>query len=85
MVGATSSGEFIDGVQSEAGVAMILLDIDREYYTVSIRSTRNADISHLSKESILLAKSKFSRPAFGSIVVNSNMDEGSKFAIHLPI
>src|SRR5215204_6656615 len=34
IIGATSSGEFIDGYQSEGGAAIMLFDISKEHYCV---------------------------------------------------
>lgn len=60
--GATSSGEFINGHQSEGEIAILLLDIKREYYTINIEDVENDQVE---KAATLIAKNtlhQFSNP-----------------------
>lgn len=54
--GSTSCGEFIDGHQSEGEIAILLLDISREYYTILIEEVKNAGVekaaSHLAEKAL---------------------------------
>lgn len=64
IIGATSSGEFINGHQSEGEIAILLLDIRKEYYQILFedigeRSPENA-VSNMMDD----AYQKFDKPAF---------------------
>lgn len=64
IIGATSSGEFIDGHQSEGGIIVLLLDMKKENYCllfedIGVKSIENAT-SHLVHD----AFQTFDKPAF---------------------
>jgi hypothetical protein len=62
ILGATSSGEFIDGNQSEGEIVLMLLDIDREDYCILFESTRGMDLNAATQKAAGAALSKFPRP-----------------------
>jgi hypothetical protein len=69
ILGATSSGEFIDGHQSQGEIAILLLDIDREDYLILFESTQGKNIATSAKEAGRLALSKFPNP--GLIILST--------------
>jgi hypothetical protein len=64
VIGATSSGEFINGHQSDGEIAILLLDIKKEYYSLLFNDTNEKDIVTAAKETVETALSTFSNPAF---------------------
>lgn len=62
ILGATSSGEFVDGHQSEGEIAILLLDINREDYSILFESTQGNDILTSAKKAGKSALSKFPHP-----------------------
>jgi hypothetical protein len=64
ILGATSSGEFIDGYEDEGSAVILLLNLNREYYTILFEDIgdRNLDeaATYLAREAL----KKFERPAF---------------------
>ena len=64
VVGATSAGEFIDGHQSDGEIAMLLLDIRKEYYSILFSNTKNKDVVNTAKENTTKALAAFNKPAF---------------------
>jgi hypothetical protein len=62
ILGATSSGEFVDGHQSQGEIAILLLDIDRKDYCILFESTKGNDIVTAAEIAGKLALSKFARP-----------------------
>ena len=64
VIGATSSGEFIDGNQSEGEIAMILFDINREYYSILFEDIDGKSLDEASGNLINNAFKKFTKPAF---------------------
>lgn len=64
VVGATSSGEFIDGYQSQGEMAILLLDLPKDHYTVIFRETKDKPLEDVVKETANYAQSKFSNPAY---------------------
>lgn len=51
--GATSCGEFINGHQSEGEIVILLLDVKREHYSISIEDVENNEVD---KTAALIAK-----------------------------
>ena len=51
--GATSCGEFINGHQSDGEIVILLLDVKREYYAISIEDVENNEVD---KTAALIAK-----------------------------
>src|SRR5687767_1371576 len=64
IIGATSSGEFIDGCESEGETAVLLLDINKNEYCILFEDigerTLNDAVSNMTKAAL----QKFSKPAF---------------------
>ncbi len=54
--GATSCGEFINGYHSDGEIAILLLDVKREYYAISIEDVENNNINGAAS---LIAKNAF--------------------------
>ncbi|MBP6687135.1 MAG: FIST C-terminal domain-containing protein [Lacibacter sp.] len=52
--GATSCGEFINGHQSEGEIVLLLMDVKREYFKISIENVEN---NQVDKAASLIAKS----------------------------
>lgn len=64
ILGATSSGEFVDGYQSEGEIAVLLLDLNREKFSVLFESTKGSDINTAVEKAAQSALSEFPNPAF---------------------
>ena len=64
VVGATSSGEFIDGHQTEGGAAILLLELDRDYYKVLFTDIQDVTPAEAAARMAGDALKEFSRPAF---------------------
>jgi hypothetical protein len=78
ILGATSSGEFVDGYQSQGEIAILVMDIDRKDYCIIFESTKGKDIETSAKKAGRLALSKFSHP--GLILLSTCLStEGEMF------
>ncbi|MCG2613292.1 FIST C-terminal domain-containing protein [Terrimonas sp. NA20] len=64
IIGATSAGEFIDNHQSDGAIAILLLDLSKEYYQIIFSETKDTDVIIAAKDAVNSAKQTFSRPAF---------------------
>ena len=64
ILGATSCGEFINGYQGEGSVAILLLDLHRELYTILFEDISDRQINDAATELAKAALQKFDRPAF---------------------
>jgi len=64
IIGATSSNEFIDGHQSEGETAILLLDINRAYYTILFEDIGNRSVEEAATHMSQAALQKFKNPAF---------------------
>ena len=64
VIGATSSGEFVDGHQSEGEVAIILLDIKREHYSILFEDIGERTLEKATAGLVEKAFQKFKNPAF---------------------
>jgi hypothetical protein len=64
VIGATSSGEFINGHQSDGEIAILLLDIKKEYYSILFNVTNEKDVITAAKDAVTNALSTFNNPAF---------------------
>src|ERR1700761_4260575 len=49
IIGATSCNEFINGVQSEGGIVVILLDTDKSNYTILLKEIGEATIKEATE------------------------------------
>ncbi len=63
-LGATSSGEFINGFQSEGGAAVLLLNLPRESYTILFEDIGDRNVHEVSRHLAQSALQKFTKPAF---------------------
>jgi hypothetical protein len=64
VIGATSSGEFINGHQSEGEIAMILLDIKRSDYTILFEDIGERSLEESTNNMVQAAYDKFEKPTF---------------------
>jgi len=64
VIGATSSGEFINGHQSEGEIAMILLDIKRSDYAILFEDIGERNLEESTNKIIQAAFDKFEKPTF---------------------
>ncbi len=64
VIGATSSGEFIDGHQSSGGIVGMLLDLDNANYRILIREIGGNSLEETAKNLLEEAYASFSDPAF---------------------
>jgi hypothetical protein len=62
-IGATSSGEFISGFQTEGGAVILLLDMPREAYTILFEHIGDRVIQEVSSHLAYQALQKFKKPA----------------------
>lgn len=60
--GATSCGEFINGYQSEGEIVILLMDIKKEYYTISIQDVENNNVDSAASLIAKNALSHFKNP-----------------------
>lgn len=63
VIGATSSGEFIDGYQSQGEIVMILLDIKQDDYCILFEDIGERSISDATGSMVHRAFNKFQQPA----------------------
>ena len=64
VIGATSSGEFINNHQSQGEIVILLLDIPREYYTLIYRETSGKQLEDVVREATEDATSKIKNPGY---------------------
>lgn len=64
VIGSTSSGEFIDGHESEGGIAIILLDINRANYSILFEDIVERSLEDSTNQLVHNAFKKFKKPAF---------------------
>ncbi len=64
IIGATSSGEFIDGHESDGETVMMLLDINRSDFSILFEDIGERSISDAAAHLAQQALQKFNRPAF---------------------
>ena len=70
--GATTNGEFIDENPDQFSAAILLLDINPDYYTIQFAEYPDKNYRQISKEIAEEIKLVFPRPAF--LVAGSNLD-----------
>lgn len=61
--GATSCGEFTDTVQSEGGIAILLLDIAPDFFSIIFEETSDSSVAETAKSLCKKAKTKFENPS----------------------
>lgn len=64
IIGATSSGEFIDGHQSEGEIVIMLFDIPRDDYAILLEDIADRSVEETVSNLGNRALEKFKRPAF---------------------
>lgn len=64
VIGATSSGEFIDGHESSGGIVAILLDLSPSNFRILIREIGDSTLEETTKTVLEEAHKSFSDPAF---------------------
>jgi len=64
VLGATSCGEFVDGHQSEGAAAILLIEINPDYYTILFETVGKRSLKEATTELANSALKKFKRPAF---------------------
>ena len=77
--GATSSGEFIDGHQSEGATVILLLDLSRESYTILFEDIGDRKLSDAAANLAQTALQKFKKPAF--ILCSTSISTQGEFSI----
>ena len=78
VIGATSSGEFVDGYQSQGETAILLLELSREDYLILFESIKESDINSAAEKAAKSALSKFNKP--GLILLSTCLsDAGEMF------
>lgn len=80
ILGATSSGEFIDGYQSEGETAIMLLDLPKDDYCILFEAIGEQNLVAAATSIAENALQKFNNPAFilcsTSLTENGNILEG---------
>ena len=76
VIGATSSGEFINGHQSEGEAAIMLFDINRNDYCILFEDIGERTLNEAATNMAKIALQKFNRPAF--ILCSTLMSPGGK-------
>ncbi len=63
ILGATSSGEFTDGQQSEGGAVVMLWDLSREHYTLVFEAIGNRSLEEAATHLAAAVHQAFEKPA----------------------
>lgn len=64
IIGSTSSGEFIDGYESEGEIVIILLDIKRDNYSILFEDIGERSMEDATNHLVKEAFNKYEKPAF---------------------
>ena len=64
IMGATSCGEFIDGYQGEGSIVILLLDLQRDAYTILFENIDDSSLEDAAARVAESALKKFRRPGF---------------------
>ncbi len=76
VIGATSSGEFINGHQSEGSIVILLLDINRENYYIHFEDIGEKSLEESTNHMVNAAFQKFQQPAF--ILITTLLNSSGK-------
>lgn len=80
IIGATSSGEFINGHQSEGEIAVMLLDLNKKYYCILFEDIGERTLREAADHMTKTALKEFTTPAFilcsTLLAANGNMLDG---------
>ena len=74
IIGATSSGEFVDGHQSEGEIVILLLDLNRNNYCILLEDIGRRSLEETANNFLNDAFQKFEKPAFILITTLLNSD-----------
>ncbi|NGP75082.1 hypothetical protein G3570_00440 [Balneolaceae bacterium YR4-1] len=74
--GATSCGEFSDGHQGEEGIAVLLLDLNRDAYSILFEDIGNRTIEDTAKRIAVKSLKTFSNPSL--ILCSSGVDNNGE-------
>jgi len=74
VIGATSCGEFINGYQGQGSIAILLLDLRRDLYTILFEDIRNRDIADVAKNLAQDAAKTFKHPVFILLSTGTSKD-----------
>ncbi len=77
VIGATSSGEFINGHHSEGEIVVMLFDIRRENYTILYEDIGERSLQEAAVNQAQTALDKFDTPAF--ILLSTSLSESGDF------
>ena len=64
IVGATSCGEFVHGFQGQGSVAVLLMDLRRDAYTILFEDVDDKNMADVAKRLAKDASQKFGKPGF---------------------
>lgn len=78
--GATSNGEFIDEDFSQDGIAVLLLDINRDYFTILFEEFPGKNYREITRTIASKALEKFTNPAF--LIAGSHMETDAEQLLH---
>jgi len=70
--GTTTNGEFIDEETTQGAAAILLLDINKEYFQLYLEDYPNKNYNEVAKKIAKKAKEKFATPAF--FIAGSGLD-----------
>jgi len=71
--GATSCGEFINGYQSEGEIAILLLELSKEHYTILFEPFGSKNLEKISSNLAKAASDKFKKPSL--IICSTGIDK----------
>src|SRR4030095_9478044 len=72
-IGTTSCTEFIDSYQSEAGIVIMLFDIDKSDYCILFEKIGDRPLTDAATHLAQMALQKFKKPAF--IICSTSLTE----------
>ena len=64
LIGASSTGEFINGHEDSHSAVILLMDINRDFYTILFEDVTNKDLRECVSRLAQKAKNKFAQPGF---------------------
>jgi len=64
VLGATSCGEFINGLQSEGEAVILLMEMNRNHFTILFEPVEEDKLAEISRDFAKKALKKFKKPAF---------------------
>lgn len=64
VIGATSSGEFVEGHESKEGIVAMLLDLDPSSYRIILREIGDGSLKEAAEDLLGQAQGAFAKPSF---------------------